>query len=110
MKERRTQQTNHGAALESLPLRERHEMTPVPMRADIALHGQLVRSCSFAQLAGSDLLAYAMDKLSLENAAFGGFDEHVDALVKSKVCLHHLTWIMKPLERLYDEMRKGVAA
>ena len=105
---RRTQQANHGAALESRPLRERWEMTPVPMRADIAAHGRKVSNRYIDDLRGIDLVDYAIQKLSLENASFGSAE--TDSLVKSKVSLHHLSWIMKPLMRLYDQLGKGVVA
>lgn len=111
--ERRCAMTNHGAELESRPLRERWEMTPVMIRADIAAHGERVRAAAAADLTGSDLLAQAMHFLSLNTAKFGGIGEEselVDQLVKRCVKNHHRTWIMRPLEKLYDElMAKEVA-
>lgn len=102
-----TAMTNHGAALDARPLCERWLETPVMIRADIAAHGKSVADVPRPNLAGCDLLARAMHSLSLGTATFGGFGaegELVDQLVKISVRDHHWTSIMRPLERLYDEL------
>lgn len=106
-----TEQTNHGHSLRHAPLSERWIKTPVAIRADIAERAKRVPT--FSDASGADLLAYAMYNLSLESASFGGIGgSDIDLLIKGRVKSHHRTWIMTPLERLYDElatMESGVA-
>ncbi len=100
-----TELTNHGAALVGVPLNRRWNDAPVKLRCDIEAHAK--RVSLYGNANGLDLLAYAMETLSLSRAVFGAFDRDMDALVKRQVAGHHQTWIMKPLERLYDEMKKA---
>ena len=101
--------TNHGAAVDSKPLNERWRACPVPIREDIARHGGEVRcAADFNDLSALDLLAYAMEHLALQTASFGGFGDQgakVDELVKLSVASHHRSWIMRPLEKLYDKLQ-----
>lgn len=104
---RRSAMTAHGAALDGVPLNKRLRMTPVPMREDIARRAEKVRGYCDADVGPVDLLVKTMGKLSLETARFGGFGEsgdRLDALVKAEVSNHHRSWIMAPLERLYDAL------
>jgi hypothetical protein len=104
--------TNHGAKLDAKPLHERWRETPVAIREDIAQRGESVRHAQICDLSGCDVLAYAMRSLSLESSVFCGFGEQgklVDDLVKKSVANHHRSWIMRPLEWLYDELSKAEA-
>ncbi len=106
--------TNHGAALDSKPLNERWRVAPVHIREDIAQHGERVKhAADFNDLTALDLLAYAMEHLTLQTASFGAFGDQgrkVDELVKLSVGSHHRTWVMRPLEKLYDKLNAEALA
>lgn len=105
---KRTQMTSHGAALDGPPLSRRWNDAPVKLRLDIEAHAKRIRG--YEPEGPLDQLAEIMSKLSLANAAFGSFDQSLDAFVKAKVSSHHQTWLMSPLERLYDDLAAACAA